>query len=77
MKQQAKTSLHSIATGATNFGLPGLFFSALRFMVAVIFKALFGALSAVRDVWSNRVLGSVSLYLIGEGFVMGGRSGSH
>jgi hypothetical protein len=54
-----------------NSGLLGLFLSALRFMVAVIFKGLLGALSASRDVLSNRALASVSLYLIGEGFVMG------
>jgi len=54
-----------------NSGLLGLFLSALRFMVAVIFKSLHGALSALRDVLSNRALASVSLYLIGEGFVMG------
>jgi hypothetical protein len=57
-----------------NSSLLGLFLSALRFMVAVIFKGLLGALSVSRDVLSNRARASVSLYLIGEGFVMGDRS---
>jgi hypothetical protein len=60
-----------------NSSLLGLFLSALRFMVAVIFKGLPGAPSASRDVLSNRAFSSVSLYLIGEGFVMGVRSGFH
>jgi hypothetical protein len=46
-------------------------------MVAVIFKSLHGALYASGGVLSNRAVASVSLYLIGEGFVMGVRSGSH
>ena len=45
----------------------GLFFGALRFMVAVIFKSLHGALSASRGVLSNRAVASVSLYLFGKG----------
>jgi hypothetical protein len=50
--------------------LLGLFFIPVRFMVAVIFKGPHRALSAPRGVFSNRALAFVSLYLIGEGFVM-------
>jgi hypothetical protein len=56
------------------FSLLSRFFSALRFMVAVIFKSLHGALSASPGVLSKRAAASVSLYPIGEGFVMGVRS---
>jgi hypothetical protein len=71
MSQPAKSSLHPLTRGANASRLLGLFFSALRFMVAVIFKSLHGALSARRGVLSNRALASVSLYLVGEGFVLG------
>lgn len=52
------------------------FFSALRFRVAVIFKGLHGVSSALLSVLSKRVLVSVSLDLVGDGFVIGVRSGS-
>jgi hypothetical protein len=77
MSQQAKSSPHSLMRGATKSSLLGRFFRALRFMVAVIFKGPHRALSVPRGVFSNRALASVSLYLVGEGFVMGVRSGSH
>jgi hypothetical protein len=66
MSQPAKSSLHPLTRGANESRLLGLFFSALRFMVAVIFKSLHGALSAPRGVSSNRAVASISLYLIGR-----------
>jgi hypothetical protein len=76
MRQQAKSSLHSLTGCAANSSLPGLFLSALRFMVAVIFKSRYGAWNAPRGVLSSRALASVALYFVGEVFVMGVRSGS-
>jgi hypothetical protein len=73
MSQQAKSSPHSLMHGATL----GRFFSALRFMVAVIFNGPHRALRAPRGVLSNRALASVLLGLVGESFVTGVRSGSH
>jgi hypothetical protein len=70
MRQQAKSSLHLITGCAMNVGLLGLFLSALRFMVAVIFKSRYGAVSASPGVLSNRALASVSMYFVGNGFVM-------
>jgi hypothetical protein len=74
MSQPTKSSLHSLTRGATNSSLLGLFLSALRFMVAVVFRGLHKALSAPGGVFSTRALASVSLYFVGEGFVMGIRS---
>ena len=76
MSQQAKSSPHSLMHGATKSSLLGRFFSALRFMVAVIFKGPHRGLRAPRGVLSNRALASVSLDLVGESFVTGVRSGS-
>jgi hypothetical protein len=76
MSQPAKSNLHLITSCATNSCVFGLFLGPLR-LVAVIFKGRYGTMSDARGVLSNRALASVSLYLIGEGFVMGVRSGSH
>jgi hypothetical protein len=46
------------------------FFSALRFRVAVIFKGLYGTSSATLSISFKRSLVSVSLYLVGDDFIM-------
>jgi hypothetical protein len=68
--RQAKSNFHPMTRWATNSGLLGLFLSALRFMVAVIFKGRCRAMSASTGVLSNRALASVSMYFVGNGFVM-------
>jgi hypothetical protein len=70
MRQQAKNNLHPITRCATNSGLLGLFLSALRFMVAVIFKNRYGAMSASPGVLSNWARALVSMYFVGNGFIM-------
>jgi hypothetical protein len=73
--KRSESSLHSI-TGAANTSLLR-FFSALRFMVAVIFKSLQGSLPVSFKVLSKRALASVSLYLVGEGLFTSVQSDSH
>jgi hypothetical protein len=53
--------------------LPGLFISALRFWVAVIFDDLYGALSAPSVLLLKGALAPASLGFVGESFIMGVR----
>jgi hypothetical protein len=77
MSQEQRNSLHSITGFVANSSLLGRFFSALRFLVAVIFENLLGSLPASFKVLSKRALASGSLYLVGEGLFMGFQSDSH
>jgi hypothetical protein len=77
MSQKQKNSLQSITGFAANSSCIGRFFSALRFMVAVIFKSLLRSLPASFKVLSKRALASGSLYVVGDGLFMGVQSNSH
>jgi hypothetical protein len=64
------SSLHSITDCAAIAGLLGLFLSALRFRVAVIFNGLYEALSTPRGGLPNQALASTSLGFAGDGLFM-------
>jgi hypothetical protein len=70
------SSLHSITDCAAIAGLLGLFLSALRFRVAVIFNGLYEALSTPRGGLPNQALASTSLGFVGDGLFMSVPSGS-
>jgi hypothetical protein len=75
-KSRGRNSPYSITGFAANSGLLGRFFSALRFLVAVIFKSLLRFLPASFKVLSKRALASGLLYLVGDGLFMSVQSDS-
>ena len=69
-KPTREDSLHSIADSAATSGLPGFFLSALRFMIAVIFKGLHRTLTESRGGLPNRGPAFASPGIVHSGLVM-------
>ena len=76
ISQRAKGSLHSAADSAATSGLSGFFLSALRFMIAVIFKGLHRTLTDSRGGLANRTPAFASPGIVHSGLVMSAPSGS-
>src|SRR5829696_2041008 len=76
ISQRADGSLHSAADSAATSGLPGFFLSALRFMIAVIFKGLHRTLTASCGDLPNRAPAFASPDVVHSGLVMSAPSAS-
>ena len=70
ISQRADGSLHSAVDSVATSGLPGFFLSALRFMIAVIFKGLHRTLTASCGDLPDRAPAFASPDVVHSGLVM-------